>query len=173
MSGDNCDDLEQAVSLWETFNGLDWTEIGAFEPSIRIPEKMVVLGAAEHVCYRSKKRDPETWRVPQRAVDYIHEHGKGVRVCVPMSSKLREPGDRMIQVPLYIRGVSALARLGECLGFAFRDKGEVIEVDGKRPLPELFSVASGKALFIIQDRAKVEAIIWGGRLDVEARGIVH
>lgn len=166
------DDIHDAIALWETFNALDWNVAGPF-PSLRLPERLIILGKAEHVLYRSKKRDPESGRVPKKPLDYIHEHDESVRIAVPVSSKLRLDQRKTVTMPRIVRGAMSLARLGHCLGFAYQYRGEVEEIEATRPLPELYAIASGKALLVISNKSRLEAVIWGGRLDVEARGIVH
>jgi hypothetical protein len=68
-----------------------------------------------------------------------------------------------------------LTLLGQCLGFAYYDPESDQEIEAKvtQPFPELYSIPSGKALLVIQSKRTVLALIWGGRLGVEARGIVH
>lgn len=166
-------DIEDAIAMWETFHQRDWNTLGPFHSSLRLPERLVILGKAEHVLYRSNKREPESGRVPKRPLDYIHEHDGGVRIAVPLSSKLRLDQVKTTPMPRIVSSASSIARLGFCLGFAYSHRGEVRELEAKSPLPELYCLASGKALLVIQGKSKLEAVIWGGRLDVEARGIVH
>jgi hypothetical protein len=167
------DDVEDAIQMWETFNQLDWRKAAPFAPSLRIPDRLVVLGAAEYVMYRSAKRDPETGRVPRKPVDYIHEHDANVRIAVPLSSKLRLEQRRVVAPPAFIRNACTLARLGQCLGFAYHHGRELEEIEASSPYPELYAIASGKALIVVHAKSTLEAVIWGGRLDVESRGIVH
>jgi hypothetical protein len=171
---DEPDDVEDAIAMWETFHQRDWNKVGEFYPRMKLPERLVVLGKAEHVMYRSNKREPESGRIPKRPLDYIHEHDENVRIAVPFSSKLKLADQRKaVALPRVLSSATTFARLGFCLGFAYSHRGEVLEVEARRPLPELYAIASGKALLVIQDKCKIEAIIWGGRLDVESRGIVH
>ena len=166
-------DIEDAIQMWETFNQLDWNVAGEFAPSLRIPERLVILGDADYVMYRSKKRDPESGAIPKRALDYIHKHSASVRVAVPSSSALKHGRSRPVATPGFIRDASSLARLGACLGFAYSHAGEQYEIEASSPYPELYAIASGKALLVISGKSKLDAVIWGGRLDVESRGIVH
>jgi len=39
-------------------------------------------------------------------------------------------------------------------------------------LPELYTIPAGTALLVVEDKRHVAAIIWGGALGVECRGIV-
>jgi hypothetical protein len=170
---DEPDDVHDAIEMWETFHQLDYGVVGEFSSSLRLPERLVVLGRAENVMYRSRKREPESGRVPKRPLDYIHEHDEGVRIAVPLSSKLLIGQRKVVPMPRMVRSARSFARLGHCLGFAYQHGGEVLEVEARRPLPELYAIASGKALVLIDGKSRLEAVVWGGRLDVEARGIVH
>jgi hypothetical protein len=120
------------------------------------------------VLYRSDKLDPETGRQPRKPIDYIHEHDGGVHVY-------RTDGRADTEVPRFISGAKELVLLGQCLGFAYEDVdgGEEVEAQVRTPYPDLYTIPSGRALLVIQGRRSVLAIIWGGRLGVEARGIVH
>lgn len=157
-----------ALRMYETFHARDPKDIGAFPSSFQIPHSIPVSGDAIHVCYRSDKRDPATGAVPKRPVDYIHEHDPGVGVyCVDGDGPMRN-------VPTSIRSVKGLVLLGDCLEFMYRDHaGDLIEVKGRRPLPLLYATPSGQALLVVsRDKKDLLAIMWGGSLRVEARGIV-
>lgn len=157
----------KALEMYETFHARDPKRIGRFPSSFRIPEALQRVGDGIHVCYRSDKRDPETGRVPQKPVDYIHEHDPGVGVY------MRDRG-RAVSVPSWIREVDALVLLGDCLEFVYRDdQGDEIEARGSRPLPYLYAIPSGKALLVVsRDHGELLAMMWGGNLKVEWRGIV-
>lgn len=162
---------EEAFDKYVEFHRLDPQQIGAFGPSFRIPDEMVVGGRAKWVTYRSSKVDPESLRRPSSPISYIHEHDAGVRTFLRPG-----PGCPVdygkIDVPRRFREVSALARLGQCLGYCFvDDDGNEHEAKGKRPLPELYTVPDGKCLIVIQSRKDVLAMMWGGALGVFARGI--
>jgi len=70
----------------------------------------------------------------------------------------------------------AIYRLGTCLGFTYSTpEGEEMEAKVRAPLPELYASASRKVLLVIDtagNTAKVLAILWGGSMRVEDRGIV-
>lgn len=150
--------LSNAVKKYLEFQDLDPKEIGEFSRSLQIPYSLHLAGEAKHVLYRSKK-----WG---EKADYIHEHEGGVKVYLPSGN------GKTVRVPLSIRNAKALVKLGDCLGFAFDDgEGEVEAIPG-RPLPELYTIPSGRALFVIEGKKKLVAMIWGGKLGVEARGIV-
>lgn len=161
------DEVEQAVAIYEGFHRYSPRKIGEFHPSFKLPSRVNKQGPAVDVLYRSGKVDPETLKKPRKPLDYIHEHdSKGVTLYLP-----RGPGPT-IETPAWIRNATALSRLGLCLGFKFKRDGQVVEAKAKAPLPELYTTANGKALVVVQDKRDVLAIVWGGKLDVEPRGIV-
>lgn len=159
--------MQQAIAKYVEFHQLEPNEIGEFPSSFRIPTEAGVAGPALFVLYRSGKRDPLTRIVPDKPVDYIHEHEKGVKLYLP--DETEEP---VKKVPQWITRIKSLTRLGDCLGFGFLQDGVEIEAEGTKPLPELYTIPSGKALLVIQGKRKVLALIWGGKLRVESRGIV-
>lgn len=161
-------EVKNAIAVYEGFHRFAPKKIGEFHPSFKLPSKVNVQGKAVDVLYRSDKTDPETLKKPRGGTqDYIHEHdSKGVMLYLP-----RGPG-KTIDTPDWIRDAKALTKLGLCLGFKFERDGKVVEAKGKRPLPELYTTANGKCLVIVQDKRDVLALVWGGKLDVEPRGIV-
>jgi hypothetical protein len=159
----------RALKMYTDFHQLEPKKIGAFGSSFAIPSEVVLAGPAKNVLYRSGKRDPATLKKPPRPLDYIHEHDDGVKVY---RTDLRDGSVR--RVPDFITGVGELVLLGQCLGFAYLDHdGEEIEAQVRTPYPELYTIPSGRALLVVQDKRRVLALIWGGRLGVEPRGIVH
>jgi hypothetical protein len=157
------------VRSYIEFHQLEPRKVGKFPRSFDIPEWARLAGPAVNVLYRSDKLNPTTG-ADEGVIDYIHDHKAGVNVY--RADPDADGPDR--RVPRYIRGVEGLWRLGDCLGFAYEAAdGSKVEAKGKRPLPVLFAIPSGKALLVIQDQSKVLALIWGGRLTVEARGIVN
>lgn len=160
----------QAIAKYTEFHRYDPKDIGAFSPSFQIPELVYRAGPAKHVLYQSSKVDPATLRRPRRPVDYIHEHDAGV-VCYVTNAR-DVGGGSPVRVPSEFVQVEALTRLGFCLGFAFEDAdGEVCEVEGRPPLPDLYCTPCGKCLLVIQSRKIVLAMLWGGALGVFGRGI--
>ena len=158
---------KKASHLYEAFHRYKPRKIGAFNPSFVVPPHVFKQGKAIDVLYRSSKVDPETLKKPRKPVDYIHEHDPGVFTYLPEGE-----GDR-IETPSWIRDIDALVLLGKCLGFKFKDPdGKVVGAEGREPLPELYTTENGKALFVIQGKHQLIAIIWGGGLNVEPRGIV-
>lgn len=158
---------KKALKMYETFNGYQPKKIGVFPASFTIPSSAALAGDAVEVLYRSSKLDPVTGAKPKRPVDYIHDHDAGVKVY---RTDLDDEGTR---VPLFITDTRELVLLGECLGLAYRVGDDETEMQVAKPYPELYTIPSGKALVVVQDKRRVVALIWGGRLGVEARGIVH
>jgi len=164
-------EAEDAIDKYVEFHRLDPQRIGEFPASFVIPDEMVVGGKAKWVTYRSGKVDPESLRKPSTPINYIHEHDAGVRTFLRPGPGCPVDYGR-IDVPRKFREVTALTRLGQCLGYCFvDDDGVEHEAKGKRPLPELYTVPDGKCLIVIQSRRDVLAMMWGGALGVFARGI--
>lgn len=168
-NGDAVDagDAEDAIEMYKRFQRLEPTDIGDFDPKMKFPAKVRKLGKALWVTYRSKKVDPETLKKPKGALDYIHEHEAGVETYDLQ-------GDADCDVPGFIRNTTALCLLGELLGFAWKEKGDDADHEAKSssPRPELYTIPSGKALVVVQDKREILALMWGGGLGVEGRGIV-
>lgn len=161
--------MNRAVRKYVEFHQHDPTKIGSFHADLEIPETAVCVGDAINVMYRSDKRNPSTG-ADEGWIDYIHEHSSGVKVyrCDPGAHGISR------DVPKWLRGVGGLAWLGDCIGFAFQDAdGRTVEARGTTPLPELYADPSGRALLVIQGKRRILAMIWGGKLGVEPRGIVN
>lgn len=166
----------KAISMFRRFHTREWRGEGDFHRDLEIPDVVVQLGPAINVLYSSDKLNPtdgqdEGW------IDYIHEHSSGVHAYRPARGAAdrdaRTLGHEKL-VPTWIRKVDQLTWLGKCLGFAYRDENRrKCEAKGTNPLPELYTIPSGKALLVIQGKRSILAIIWGGKLGVERRGIVH
>ena len=156
----------KAIRMFRRFHTRDWRGEGDFHPDLTIPDTAVRLGRAKNVCYRSDKLNPEDGR-DEGWIDYIHEHDAGVHVYCPVGRG--SGGEGITTVPAWIRNVDQLTWLGQCLSFAY-DGGEA---KATAPLPELYAIPSGKALLVIQSKRRLLALIWGGQLNVERRGIVH
>lgn len=168
----NADD---AAELYEDFHQYEPVKIGQFEAEFRLPQRVYKQGKALNVMYRSSKTDPETGKIPRKPVDYIHDHdSEGVTTYL-----VDGEGD-VVEVPEWIRDATALTCLGKCLGFAFKDPdGKKVDAHGTAPLPELYAIQvrngwfrKKAALLVIQDKREVIAVVWGGKLVVEPRGIV-
>lgn len=157
----------EAVAKYKEFHRYDPRQIGNFPASFRIPDRIFRAGPAKFVTYRSSKVDPETLKRPVHPVNYIHEHDAGVTCYIAGPA----PGLEIVDVPRKFIEVPALTRLGSCLGFCFEEDGEPCEVEGRDPLPDLYTTPDGKCLLVIQSRKTVLAMMWGGALGVFARGI--
>ncbi len=158
-----------AIAKYVEFHRLDPKKIGEFPASFVIPPRMYRAGNAKWLTYESGKVDPESLRKPRRPVSYIHEHGPGVVTYLTTPSDADPEGTA---VPGRFRDAPALARLGFCLGFCFEDPvGEKHEACATKPFPELYTVADGRCLLVIQGKRDVLAMMWGGGLGVYARGI--
>ncbi len=159
--------IKNAINKYVEFHQFEPMDIGEFSRSFSIPKKTRLAGEALFILYRSGKKDPITLITPIDPIDYIHEHSNGVRVY---RSDIDGPSKN---VPRSISGVSELVRLGDCLGFAYVDHdGDEVEAKGVPPLPELYCTSSGKSLLVVEEKSKVVALLWGGKLRVESRGIV-
>lgn len=156
---------EDAVEMYKTFHRNDPKWVGQFDPSFVIPTRVRQLGEARFVLYRSDKVDPETLKKPRKPVDYIHDHEGGV-------SAYDTRGRLDTEVPTFITDTTALVLLGACLGFGWSDDDVEAEAEVTAPLPELYTIPAGTALLVVEDKRHVAAIIWGGALGVEGRGIV-
>lgn len=161
------DHQERAIAMYEGFHRFEPRRIGEFPASMVIPSRCNKQGPSVDLLYRSGKVDPETLKKPRRPQDYIHEHdSKGVHTYLT-----RGPGET-VKTPKWIVETTALCRLGDCLGFKFKRDGKVVEAKAEKPLPEWYCTPCGKALLVIQDKRDVLALVWGGELNVEPRGIV-
>ncbi len=159
-------DREAAVDKYREFWRVEPTAIGEFAADFKIPRRARKVGPAKWVTYRSGKTDPETLKKPRRPVDYIHHHDKGVTHYITT-------GAPNCDVPEFLANCQALTLLGQCLGYEFQENGVAREAQGVDPLPELYTTPNGQALIVIQDKREILAMIWGGDLGVEGRGIVH
>lgn len=159
----------RAVRMFRDFHKFEPTAIGEFNKGFSIPAQCRLGGDAVHVLYRSDKLNPVT-EIDEGVIDYIHEHGSDVKVyrCDAGFS-----GERK-RVPKFIREAKALVHLGEFLGFRYVDEdGYTVNAEPTAPNPDLYTIPSGKALLVVQRKKRVLALIWGGSMGVEPRGIVH
>ena len=164
--------LRKAEQLYGDFHQFEPDDVGNFAPWFSIPADVMRVGTAGTMYYTSDKLNPETLE-DEGCVRYYHEHGPGVMACLALGAE-GLPGDgRVKRVPLWIRDSEVLVKLGTCDGFDYTAfDGELEEVRATSPKPEWFCTPCSKALLIIQGRAQVLAIFWGGGLHVEDRGVV-
>lgn len=160
--------MSRAVRKFADFHARDPRKVTETGAAFKIPSTAILVGHAVNVMYRSDKLNPTTHE-DEGWIDYIHDHEKGVNVY--RTDRAANGPERA--VPAWIRDCTELTWLGDCLGFTYKGDEHEEEAKGTKPLPGLYSTPNGKALLVIQGKAKVLAIIWGGRLGVEARGIVH
>jgi hypothetical protein len=165
--------VDDASDLYEGFHRYEPIKIGEFASSFQIPSRVHKQGKAVDVLYRSTKVDPETLKKPRKPVDYIHDHdSRGVMTY------LIDGDGELEETPEWIRNAQALTFLGQCLGFSFTDPaGKKVKAEGTAPLPELYAIQVGwlklkAALLVVQSKQEIIAMVWGGRLRVEPRGIV-
>lgn len=161
--------MRTAVKQYVAFHQHEPKKIGPFHPELAIPDEVICVGKAVNVLYASDKLNPTTGE-DEGWIDYIHDHSSGVNVYRCDRGAVGEP----CKVPAWIRNVKELTWLGDCLGFEYKSPElGTVNAQATDPQPELYAIPSGKALLVIQSKRKVLAIIWGGKLGVEPRGIVH
>ena len=147
-------DTLHGINKYTEFHDYDPKDVGRFPAAFKLPRTVEKIGPALWVCYRSSKWD-------EGSHDYIHEHSKGTMCYLP---------GRGTPVPKRITQCHTLVDLGRCLGFGYRDElEEDIDLSAKH---RLFCTPDGRALVIVKDKRHVIAMIWGGQLRVEDRGIV-
>lgn len=167
----------QAIDLYETFHQFEPHKIKDFHPSFQIPDTVYHVGEAIEMFYYSDKLNPETGE-DEGWIGYFHEHEGGVQIYLTDPKCGGDPTD----VPYFIKELNdgladdvftGLSRIGDCEGWIWKDlEGKKREAEGTDPLPEWYAIPSGRALLVIQSKRKVLAILWGGTLDVEDRGVV-
>lgn len=163
--------MSRAVAKYLEFHGQDPRRIGQFHRDLVIPATAYLVGDAKQVLYRSDKLNPTTGE-DEGWIDYFHDHEPGVRLY--RCDRLAASEGVARAVPKFLREARELTWLGKCTGFAFLDlDGDKRQAKAGEPLPELFCHPSGRALLVVQSKRSVLAMIWGGRLGVEQRGIVH
>lgn len=161
----------RAVTKYVEFHGQDPRKVGTFHRELVIPAEAILAGDATQVLYRSDKLNPTTGE-DEGWIDYFHDHDPGVQLY--RCDRAADGEGPVRAVPPWLRNVKELTWLGYCLGFSYIDlDGHDRKATGKKPLPELFCTPSGKALLVIQGKRNLLAMMWGGRLGVEDRGIVH
>jgi hypothetical protein len=151
----------QATKTFESFNDYPSKGTFKFDREIVVPERMPVAGPCKWVTYKSDKWGDGTH-------DYIHKITSYPRVkCALVGGDFPER-----TIPAKIRSAKTLSQIGlRALGFAYDQDGE--EVEAKVPRgTEWFWSQSGRALYLIHNKRKLVAVIWGGKLNVEPRGIV-
>ena len=159
--------MSRAVAKYREFHQLSPRRIGEFRDDFIIPRTAVLAGPAHHVMYRSDKLNPSTGE-DEGVLDYIHDHDSGVHVYRTDADCVGE----VCAVPPWLQRAQSLVLLGQCLGFEYLSPDGIVTAVVEPPLPELYTITSGRALLVIQNKRSIKAIMWGGKLGVEARGIV-
>ena len=160
--------MSRAEKKYVEFHQFEPREIGKFGKGFSIPERAELAGRGIYVLYRSDKLNPTTGE-DEGVIDYIHKHKAGVKVYRVDDEEVGPSR----KVPQFITGAKELTLLGQCLGFAYEDsEGQEVVGEPSYKNCELYTIPSGKALLVIESKRRVCALIWGGKLDVEARGIV-
>ena len=158
-------DFDRAMKGYRSFQQLEPREIGLLRGLV-IPRQMTCIGEGVHILYRSDK-----WEDKEN--NYIHEHEGGLKYYVP-----RGKGHEVRTPSFLMESDITLYRLGHCQGWAFKDPQdheEIVDVTIHRPYPQLYSIASGKALLVVDDTGsscRLVCAAWGGKLDVLDVGIV-
>jgi hypothetical protein len=163
--------MSRAITKYVQFHQHDPKKVATFAREIVIPATASWVGKAKNVLYRSDKLNPSTG-IDEGWIDYIHDHDAGVNTYRFDRGSAAVGVERT--VPATHRNADELVWLGQCLGFDYIDHDGGVQVaKGTRPLPDLFCSPSGRCLYIIQSKRTLIAMVWGGKLGVEPRGIVH
>jgi hypothetical protein len=165
-----------AEALYEHFHKYGPKSRTRAPSSFRIPTSMYLAGKGEYVLYSSPKFDPITYAKPDGPLNYIHEHdSRGVNVYL----RDNQEGGPSKKVPRAIANAQELTCLGRCIGFAYDSGGEEVLVECDPKIVEWYAVPNpssqypkGHALLAIESKRRVLAMVWGGKLRVEPRGIV-
>jgi len=162
------EELQRAERLYKTFHQFEPSDIGEFHPSFLIPRVGVQVGYAQQMLYRSDKLNPETG-ADEGCIDYIHDHGPNVRAL----RFGRGARGQSTLVPPWLRASKEFVLLGACLGFCYADADEgVVYAEAVEPYPDWYTSRCGRALLVVTERRCLEALFFGGRLRVGARGVV-
>ncbi len=155
--------LRAAVEVFEDFHDFDHRRIGKFDGRMRIPSAVWVPGPCKYVTYKSDKWGKGTY-------EYIHTITSFPRVRIGLVEKF--DGARRVTVPARVQKVEAVTLIGRCTGFSYVDvDGEAVEC-ATNAKHEWFWSPSAKALILVEGKRRVVAVVWGGKLNVEPRGIV-
>lgn len=158
-------DEENAVDKYREFNSFDPKKLVYVDGS-PIPAKLRCLGEATQIVYESMKVIPDNGVKPRKPQGYFHDHEGDVFTYVPDAA-----GDT--DTPSFVLECDALALIGTCIEFSYKgEDGEKGKGKATKPYPEVYCTPNGRALLVIQSKKTVLAIIYGGGLGVESRGIV-
>lgn len=156
--------LKKAKEVFEGFHAYDMTHADEFKREITIAERMPYLGKCVWLTYRSDKWGDGTH-------DYIHtiESYPKVKIAVPNDPEYT----KTIAIPKRVREAVTVSLIGlRADGFGFTDH-DGHDQEAKFPRSsQWFWSPTGKALYCVQSKRTLLAVIWGGDLDVKPRGIV-
>jgi hypothetical protein len=154
-------DFKRGVEKYEEFHDFDPKNYGPLSMG-QLPTTVYYAGRMLWTAYASDK-----WE--RRNHNYIHDHDHGPKVYVASAAS----GVRAVSLPEWLRNVKTFVKLGRCIGLGFKaPDGNEIEAQGDGTT-ELYTTPNGKALVVIEGKRRLEAIVWGGNLNVKAAGIVH
>ena len=145
--------LKKALELYKTFYQFEPSSV--VESSLTMPKSVSRVGRMVSIMYASNKWERKTnyYKHDHESPVYLYEPGAGTKV------------------PKFIASVDAMPTLGKCMGLVYHDGDEeqTIAFTGC----DLYAIPSGKALVVVKSSRSVVALIWGGKLGVEGRGIVY
>jgi hypothetical protein len=165
--------MSRANQLYEGFHKYGPKSRTRAPSSFRIPRSVRPMGKALYVLYSSPKFNPLTYE-DEGNNKYIHEHdssGVQVYLCDGRTTK---------SVPSAVARAQELVCLGKCLGLAYEDSsGDENKATFDSRKVEWYAAPNptrtcpkGHALLVIEQKKRVLAMVWGGKLRVEPRGIV-
>ena len=157
--------MRKAKKLFETFHQFSHRELVA-SPAV-IPKQAHCVGIAQTMYYTSDKLNPLSGE-DEGHQSYYHDHGKKVTLCLTDADE-----GYLRKIPKWIHESKSLVLLGECDGFDYENlDGELIEARMNDQYTDWYAVPSGKALLAIYKEREILAILWGGDLHIEWRGVV-
>lgn len=161
----------RAIAAFRRFHSRDWRGEGDFHADFDIPAQMTCAGHMLDTAYESDKLNPSTGE-DEGWIAYNHKHDKNVMIAVPT----RRSDQHMVAVPDWIRRETELVWLGTCLELKYQEleTGRTAMLEGTNPKPDIFFTpkAGRAALLVVQSKRRLMAIIWGGKMQVQRRGIV-
>lgn len=165
--GDLPRDARKGIDRYITFNEFTPKEVG--EMTIDVPVDVLRVGEASWVSYRSDKWS-DGWH------NYIHDHDPGVHCTLHGDRAFQRSGysGKWRTPPAFVRNADTLTLLGGCIGHGWVTSNGVEDEKTyrRKDNAELYCTPNGKALLVIVNKRRLDAVIWGGKLDVQNRGIV-
>ena len=163
----NPHDFKNGISLYNDFHELDPN----VEPDLNglvVPKIVFEEGEVTWTYYKSRKWAGGSGNPEGKWHNYKHQHEAGVKLYSPDSVTGIET-----RVPSAIRKTETFVRLGFCLGMDYvnldGEEAELAVKNSKRV--ELFCTPDRRHLVVIEDRAMVVAMAWGGFMHVAPAGI--